>query len=171
MLLALLAVAIVAALGYLAYQAARDEPTAPPVAQPAATFAQYPSHEMVQTQIDAAMLASAAEPSSVEIVQKEIIEDLRLRRFAEAFMAGDLVDRFGVGPAEATQAASVSLPRVDLVHKEAIEELQLRSLADASFADAWGAEYIAMRFGASLDDGERLTEVWEKEYIAELMNR
>ena len=98
-LLIVLAVALGAGVGYLVYEAANDDP----VPEVTSTFERYPSHEMVQAEIDAARLGTAgpssaelvqtqvdiarlglAGPSSVEIVQQEILNDLRRLSLANA---------------------------------------------------------------------------------------
>ena len=117
-LLIVLAVALGAGVGYLVYEAASDEP----VAEPPTTFERYPSHEMVQQEIDAARLSMSG-PSSVDQVQAEV----------------DLARLGLAGPSS-----------VEIVQQEISGELRRRSLANASYAEAWGAPFLAERFGGDI---------------------
>ena len=132
MLLVLLAVALVAGVGYLAYEAASDEP----VAQPAVTFAQYPSYETIQSEIDAALLGTG-EISSVAMVQAEIDEALMWQRSGASSV--DIVNA-QILQARADLLASPS--SVAIVQAE-INAALAEQARLAGLTEAWDAEYVA----------------------------
>ncbi|MDJ0791989.1 MAG: hypothetical protein QNJ71_08835 [Acidimicrobiia bacterium] len=131
MLLVLLAVALVAGVGYLAYESATDEPVAEPI-----TFEAYPSHATVQSEIDAALL-SVSGPTSVEMVRAEIEEALMWQRSGASSV--DIVQA-QILQARADLLASPS--SVAIVQAE-IDAALAEQARLASLTEVWDAQYVS----------------------------